>query len=80
MIVTRQVVLEDGGVLIETYSDENFMIRQDETGNLYDRALDPIAWPRTYTETDIPSEYVEPEETGPSPNDILNIILGGSDD
>lgn len=83
MIATREVTLEDGGVLIETYSDDYHYIRQTETGNIYDRAMDPIAWPRTYEETEdiIPEDerYI-PDDTPsePSADTILNIILGES--
>jgi hypothetical protein len=52
---------EDGVNLYRTYSDENFMIRQNETGNLYDEAIDVENAPYTYTETDIPIEEEENE-------------------
>lgn len=42
--------------LVITYSDQHMMIRQDETGYLYDEAIDPEYMHRTYTETDIPIE------------------------
>jgi hypothetical protein len=52
---------EDGVNLYRTYSDENFMIKQNETGNLYDEAIDVENAPYTYTETDIPIEEEENE-------------------
>ena len=52
---------EDGVNLYRTYSDENFMIRQNETGDLYDEAIDVENTPYTYTETDIPIEEEENE-------------------
>ena len=52
---------EDGVNLYRTYSDENFMIRQNETGDLYDEAIDVENAPYTYTETDIPIEEEENE-------------------
>lgn len=44
---------------IRHYSDQNFKIRQVETGRIYDDAVDryPCKW--TYEETDEP---IEPEE------------------
>lgn len=85
MIKTEEIILEDGGILIKTFSDSGFKIRQDETGNIYDIAVDPQQWPRTYTETEEP---IEPEEEGEdsemlpivSPSEaeeILSILLGG---
>lgn len=52
---------EDGVNLYRTYSDENFMIRQNETGDLYDEAIDVENAQYTYTETDIPIEEEENE-------------------
>lgn len=52
---------DDGVNLYRTYSDENFMIRQNETGDLYDEAIDVENAPYTYTETDIPIEEEENE-------------------
>lgn len=47
---------------VRHYSDENFKIRQIETGIIYDDAVDVIPCKYTYEETDIP---IEPE---PEPN------------
>lgn len=55
-------VWEDGTKLIRTYSDENFMIRQVSTGNLYAEAIDPDFIHMEYTETDIPIDEEEPVE------------------
>lgn len=38
--------------LIKHYSDENFIIRQIETGNEYYEAIDIVPCPFTYEETD----------------------------
>lgn len=38
--------------LKRTYSDKGFMIMQEETGYLYEEAIDTIAHNYTYTETD----------------------------
>jgi hypothetical protein len=54
------------------YSDLNMKIRQIETGNLYEDAVDVIPCPYTYEETDIP---VEGNEL--SAQDALDIIFGG---
>ena len=50
---------ENGTRLIRTYSDAQLKIRQIETGDIYDEAID-IEGRFTYEETDIPLE--EPEE------------------
>ena len=46
----------DGINLFRTYSNENFMIRQIQTGALYNEAIDIENAPYTYEETDIPIE------------------------
>ena len=53
---------EDGVILNRTYSDAGMMIRSDETGALYEDAIDPESMGRTYTETDIPIESDESAE------------------
>lgn len=52
---------EDGVNLYRTYSDRNFQILQNETGDLYDEAIDVEDAPYTYTETNIPIEEEENE-------------------
>lgn len=54
------------------YSDLNMKIRQIETGNLYEDAVDIIPCPYTYEETDIPIEDNELD-----PQEALDIIFGG---
>ena len=44
---------EDGVILDKTYSDAGFMIRQIETGLLYEEVIDPRSAGRQYEETDI---------------------------
>ena len=44
--------LEDGIVLIRTYSDSNHYIIQDGTGIEYSEAIDPEHMNRTYTESE----------------------------
>lgn len=52
--------LEDGTVLIRTYSDKNRYIIQDSTGIEYAEAIDPEHMNRTYTESERSLE--EPDE------------------
>ncbi len=49
----------DGVKLFLNYSNKGVYIRQDQTGTLYDEAIDVENAPYTYTETDIPID-VEP--------------------
>ena len=44
--------LEDGSVLVRTYSDSNHYIIQDGTGIEYSEAIDPEQMNRTYTESE----------------------------
>lgn len=53
----------DGVNLYRTYSDENFYIRQVETGNIYSEAVDIEGAPYTYEETDELIEIIETPET-----------------
>lgn len=48
---------------IRHYSDAGFMIRQIETGRLYEDAVDRFPCRYTYEETDIPIPVIEPEIT-----------------
>lgn len=43
----------DGVNLYKTYSDNNYRIKQKETGNIYDEAIDIENAPYTYEETDM---------------------------
>lgn len=54
---------DDGVKLFRTYSDSGMMIRQNQTDILYSEAIDVMNSGYTYTETDIPIETEEPEET-----------------
>jgi hypothetical protein len=51
----------DGVNLYRTYSDENFYIRQVETGNVYSEAVDVEDAIYTYEETDELIEIYEPQ-------------------
>lgn len=55
---------------IRHYSDRNMMIRQVETGKLYEDAVDIIPCRFTYEETDIPVPKT-PEEDEQEYNDIV---------
>ena len=47
---------KDGVNLYRTYSDEGYRIKQVETSNVYDEAIDVEDAPYTYEETDMPIE------------------------
>ena len=53
--------LEDGTILIRTYSDSNHYIIQDGTGIEYSEAIDPEHMNRTYTESERIAESVDEE-------------------
>ena len=53
MVIYEEI---SGTDLVRAYSNNNMLIRQDETGYLYSEAIDPNYIGRTYTETDIPIE------------------------
>lgn len=61
----------DGVKLFRTYSDEGKRIIQNETGNVYDEAIDVENAPYTYTE----SQETKDEEL--TAEEALAIILGG---
>ena len=50
---------EDGVNLYRTYSDENYKIRQIETGAIYDEAIDVENAEYTYEETGEKIEIIE---------------------
>jgi DNA-binding GntR family transcriptional regulator len=58
--------------LVRHYSDQGFLIRQIETGDLYEDAVDLITTPITYEETDI-----LPEDASIDADELLGILLGG---
>jgi hypothetical protein len=60
----------DGVKLFRTYSDEGRKLIQNETGIVYDEAIDVENAPYTYTESE---EFVEEL----SAEEALNIIVGG---
>lgn len=60
----------DGVRLNRTYSDQDLMIRQVETGNVFESAIDVEGAPYTYEETDQVIEI--------SAEEALAIITGGN--
>ena len=58
-IVTAKVKGHNG--LIKTYSDAGMMIRQEQTGAIYDEAIDVEFAGYTYVETDTPIEPETPD-------------------
>lgn len=50
---------KDGVNLYRTYSDENYRIKQIETGNIYDEAVDVESSNYTYKETNEKIEKIE---------------------
>ena len=60
----------------DEWDKPQFKIRQDQTGTLYDEAIDIENRGYTYTETDIPAESdIDPQpETDLTVNDTLEIL------
>ena len=60
----------------DEWDSPQFKIRQDQTGILYDEAIDVENAPYTYTETDIPAESdIEPHpETDLTVQDTLEML------
>lgn len=71
MIIRDFYMTRDDGVkLYRTYSDQGLRIRQ-ETGAVYDEAIDVEDTTHTYTETNEPVETSDISDT-----EALNILLG----
>lgn len=62
----------DGVKLYRNYSDEGKQILQNETGIVYDEAIDVEGAPYTYSETGEPRELTAEE--------ALELIMGGADE
>ena len=60
----------DGVNLYRTYSDQGFMLRQNETGILYSEPIDIEEAPYTYEETDILIEDREGNTPTLAPDEI----------
>ena len=69
------IITETIGDRIHTYSDIGMKIKQEQTGIIYDDAMDVPEMGYTYTETDKP---VEDEEL--SDSEALSIIMGRDSD
>ena len=52
----------DGVNLYKTYSDKGYLIKQVETNEIYEEAIDIENAPYTYEETDIPIEEATEED------------------
>lgn len=83
MIVRKFYLIRPDGVnLYISYSDANLKIRQDQTGAVYDAAIDVETAPYTYTETSEPvGEPIDPEYHEPDipAQDALDAIFGGAE-
>lgn len=62
MIIVESV---DDDTRERRYSDKNVMLRQVETGILYEDAVDVIPCRYTYEESDVPIEPITVAETNP---------------
>lgn len=66
--------IEGSADLIKTYSDAGLMIQQEQTGAIYEEAIDVDSMGYTYIETNTPIEGEEDIEL--SDTEALNILLG----
>ena len=69
MIVTETLEI-NGRQFTKTYSDRGMQIYGGEPQGYYSEAIEPTAYGRTYTETDIPIE------DDSSAEEIVNILTG----
>ena len=53
------------GTLIKHYSDQGFLLLQNEAGEKYSDPVDIVPCPYTYTETDEPAEVEEEDNEIP---------------
>lgn len=72
MLRTKTFIRDDGVTLIRTYSDAGRLILQNETGVLYDDAVDIENSGYTYTESDQMSDDTLTAEQA------LDILMGGN--
>ena len=83
MVIKKEYATRKDGVrLLISYSDGGKKIRQEQTGILYDSAIDVENAPYTYTETSEPvDEPVDPEYHEPDipAQDALDAIFGGAE-
>ena len=69
-MIVEEVISE---TLVRHYSDEGMKIKQEETGAVYDEAVDVIPCRYTYTETDIP---IEDDTTVEDKAEAYDILMG----
>ena len=69
------VELVDNETRERRYSDQDVMIKQVETGALYEDAVDVIPCKYTYEETDIPIEHPEPQEEPQQPQFGIHSVI-----
>ena len=50
-MIQQETINFNGRLLVRTYSDSGKKIIQDETGDVYEEAVDPLDMHRTYTES-----------------------------
>ena len=62
-MIKTEIIDINGKEFVRTYSDAGYQIRQDNTGAVYDEAIDPSGSGRTYAETDTPVEVFYTDET-----------------
>lgn len=69
------IIVETIGDRVHTYSDAGMKIMQEQTGIVYEDAMDVPSMGYTYTETDEPITGEELTDT-----EALNIIMGRDSD
>jgi len=70
----------DGIKLYRIYSDEGFKIRQAETENIYDEAIDIESANWTYTESDVPIDDLYEEDETSKKAAAWDELTGGNSD
>ena len=72
-MIKTEIITINGKEYVRTHSDRNMQIRQNDTGAMYDDAIDPVDSGRTYTETDVPivEYYTDETEAKARAYDIL---------
>lgn len=75
IVKTLYGVRDDGVRLFETKSDAGFKLRQNETGIVYDSAIDVENAPFTYAETDEPIEQYTEEQLSTMSNAELQAVM-----
>lgn len=73
-MIKTEIVEINGRNLVKSYSDKGFKIMQNETGIVYDSAVDVDGSPFTYSESEIVSEEYELTN-----EEAYNIIIGVSE-